>query len=314
MNREDMPLEYCAGLLIKSPHVLKPIAKSFEAVQFPRILFNKEMIIGYSKMKFDNPVYIIGSNISKRSLPIVPMFQLPLCKPINWSEGGGFDTSITTKFIQLLRAIHEIHQAGITLIDLSPHNMMECQGKIKFIDLGFTKLYSKLIDVLNDVSFIFGIKYYRSPWAHVISEVSKISFKYEFWNLKEKLVLELIANDFWSLAIIFGAKFCKFGKNKWFLKMLDYVDSITYLNIRSSDHLVTDSLINTKVQNQIRNLFNELRFDLETDLCPWSLQNVLHNVLQVNPVIRMQNIEQLLTSRVQKHIDNPTVLLNYVRM
>jgi hypothetical protein len=52
-------------------------------------------------------------------------------------------------------------------MDVSPYNLMNCNGEFKFIDLGFAQLYL----YANMPRNLFGVKSYRSPWAHIASNL-----------------------------------------------------------------------------------------------------------------------------------------------
>ena len=61
----------------------------------------------------------------------------------------------------------DIHKSGIGLMDISPNNIMNCNGEFKFLDLGFAELY-RYADM---PIIVFGLEFYRSPWAHIASEL-----------------------------------------------------------------------------------------------------------------------------------------------
>merc|ERR1712034_35159 len=175
------------------------------------------------------------------------------------------------KFVKLLRALDDIHKSGIALLDVSPSNIMKCNGELKFIDLGFAALY-----LYEDMPTIrFGCKTFQSPWAHIASKLLKLqSKKQQELHLEKKLLLEAIANDYWSLAFIFARKLCNFDEN-----------------------MIFTAHINEFLQNYLDHLFSEVRITVNHfSSCGKPLQEILKSVLQVNPIIRMQNVEKILST------------------
>jgi len=187
---------------------------------------------------------------------------------------------------KLLRAVNEIHKSGIALVDVSPTNILVCNGEFKFIDVGFAKLYANILDHVNNINFVFGMLLYRSPWAHIVSEVPSHLYKlFTTWNLKEKFVLELIANDYWSLALIFGSKFCGLHAEQWYIQFTNRIDDARLTHNASE--------LTNILQNDIFNLFREDQINTQ---CPEIFQSILKSILHVNPVIRMQNVENILNA------------------
>jgi hypothetical protein len=78
-----------------------------------------------------------------------------------------------------------VHKSGISLVDVSSRNLLVCNGKFKFIDVGFAKLYANILDHVDDPNFIFGNRKFRSPWAHIVSKIPTHLYKSTPWKLKE---------------------------------------------------------------------------------------------------------------------------------
>jgi len=296
MSDDEMPTEYCVGLLSPTSHILKPIANSFQPIEIPQSLFDKEIHIRNTTLIFYNPVvgpfgtYDTYDSYYSKDLPtVVPMFEMPLCEQVIWSGS----TSTGAIFIELLSALNEVHKSGISLVDVSSRNLVVCNGKFKFIDVGFAKLYANILDHVDDPNFIFGSRKFRSPWAHIVSKIPTHLFKSTPWKLKEKLVLELIANDYWSLAYMFAYKFCKL-RGREYITFTDHIDAaIDQIQFQRKLTYNNASKFTDMLQNVVYNLFSE-NYRFHTASCPESFQNILKSVLQVNPVIRMQNVERIL--------------------
>merc|ERR1712034_1153 len=197
------------------------------------------------------------------------------------------------KFVKLLRALDDIHKSGIALLDVSPSNIMKCNGELKFIDLGFAALY-----LYEDMPTIrFGCKTFQSPWAHIASKLLKLqSKKQQELHLEKKLLLEAIANDYWSLAFIFARKLCNFDENMIFTAHIKEIIGSKFSKYgRYAKYSVAE--INEFLQNYLDHLFSEVRITVNHfSSCGKPLQEILKSVLQVNPIIRMQNVEKILST------------------
>jgi len=227
------------------------------------------------------------------------MFEMPMCQGIVWTNLPGFNTS--AKFVEMLHALNDIHKSGIALNDISQFNIMSCNSGWKFIDLGFATLYDLTKEYQNEVdTFIFGNENHRSPWADIVSQVSINSAKqFTNWNLKEMFVSELIANDYWSLALLFGEKFCDLFQMKHFKNFKNLIKSIIdKIGLKEEKHV-----INYGLQFKLDSIFSILK-DKKKSSCSPLFQELLLSILQVNPVNRMRNVEKILLDNHQKNLKN----------
>lgn len=286
----EMPWEYCIGATSETDYLLKPIERSFQPILVPKEVFNNKIKVGNDNLHFGEPVVAISKNI----VPGLPMFEMPFCQEINWSSIKKPDAL----FMTLLRHLKKVHESGIALIDISPRNLLSCNGEIKFIDFGFAQLFSKVKDIVQVNDFTFGNQHFRSPWAHIITKMRPVHLQRMGWNYKESLILELIANDFWSLATIFGVEFCGFS-SKDALNFGNIQKDINYFireSQRESEYFSFDANDISQFVNSYLAIFFA-KFESILDIsksCPVSLQKMLQSVLQVNPVVRMTNVESLL--------------------
>jgi len=89
MARSEMPYEYCVGLQSPTAHILKPIVNSFQAINLPENLFHKRIQIRNSTLHFRSPA-VYNEHYFRDQLieipPVVPMFEMPLCDEVIWSE------------------------------------------------------------------------------------------------------------------------------------------------------------------------------------------------------------------------------------
>jgi len=282
INEEEMPFEYCVGLYSSTTHILRPLEDSFQPIELPGVLFeNKFKMSGYF-LKFGLHVTDVSSSIEMETLtiPVVPMFEMPLCKTVKWKHIERPDRTL----FELLLALDYVHESGIALMDISPDNIMNCNGEYKFIDLGFVLLYS------NVSAISFGNQLYRSPWAHIASKLE--TEEHQELHLDRKLTLEVIANDYWSLAFIFARELCDFDENFAFT---DHIEEVVESKSSKNGIFAAGSAgeINEFLQCYLDDMFFELRLNNHAS-CTKPLQEILHTVLQVNPVIRMQYVEKLL--------------------
>jgi serine/threonine protein kinase len=277
MWKSEMPFEYCVGLLSPTSHILRPIENSFQPIELPEVLFNSYV---FTKEKKRISFYEPAVNGWDRTPSVVPMFEMPECQHIVWTNFSAFNPSV--KFIEVLHALNDIHKSGISLNDISEQNMMSCNGEWKFIDLGFATLYDLTTEYLKDIDkFLFGNHNYRSPWADIISHVSMdTAKKHTNWNLREKFELELIANDYWSLALLFGIKFCNFRKIHKFKLFKNHIKSIIFEKNKF--------FINRSLQEDVDSIFMALK-DLgkERSWCLQPFQECLIIILEkvVNTMI-----------------------------
>jgi len=296
MWKSEMPWEYCVGLLSPTSHILKPIENSFQPIELPPILFNSYVFISEKKkIEFFEPV----AHGWTKSSTVVPMFEMPMCQDIVWTNLPDFNTS--AQFVELLHALNDIHKSGIALNDISQFNIMSCNSGWKFIDLGFATLYDLTKEYQTEVdTFIFGNENHRSPWADIVSQVSINSAKkFTNWNLKEIFVLELIANDYWSLALLFGEKFCDLFQMKHFKNFKNLIKSIID-NIGLKEE---KDVINHGLQFKLDSIFSILK-DKKKSSCSPFFQELLLSILQVNPVNRMRNVEKILLDNHQMNLKN----------
>lgn len=295
IDSKEVPLEYCLGLLSSSPSILKPILNSFQPIKIPTFLFNQKLNnVTDRKIQFGTPA-IIQQYWTRPRPFVVPMFQIPLCHDVIWTEDA-FQTTVSNKFLELLKQIYDIHKEGIALLDISPSNIMVCKNEMKFIDLGFARLYGRLSQYIKSNEFrfdkfMFGTEKYRSPWAHLVTEIDPRESEFELWNLNEKLALEFMTNDFWSLAMIFAEYFCKIDETSSYDLFLNMMDD--YSNQESE---LLDLQINELFQEKMNQIFLEIENkDSITEICPKSFQKMLQIILCVDPNKRMENVENLLS-------------------
>jgi hypothetical protein len=85
-------------------------------------------------------------------------------------------------------------------------------------------------------------------------------------------VLELIANDYWSLALIFGSKFCGLHAEQWYIQFTNRIDDARLTHNASE--------LTNILQNDIFNLFREDQINTQ---CPEIFQSILKSILHVNP-------------------------------
>jgi len=297
IDEREMPFEYCVGLHSPTTHILKPLANSFQPIELPTTVFRKEFQTRRGTLTFYNPVSQpkIDNLFGSKTIiePVVPMFEMALCRRVMWTEDE-FDMKPHKKFVELLRAVDDIHKSGIGLMDISPNNIMNCNGEFKFLDLGFAELY-RYADM---PIIVFGLEFYRSPWAHIASELD-IEDNQEL-HLGRKLFLEAIANDYWSLAFIFGRKLCGLGKHLVFKALIDDIIESKSINYGGYSTLSVVE-INECLQSHLELMFSQLRINhhpspAKRALCSKTLQEMLQSILQVNPIIRMQNVEKMLST------------------
>jgi len=297
IDEQEMPFEYCVGLHSPTTHILKPLLNSFQPIELPITAFRNAFQTRRGILTFYNPVNTAKVDISFSSKkiiePVVPMFEMPLCHKVRWNEDG-FDIKPHKQFVDLLRALDDVHKSGIALMDISPNNIMNCNGEFKFIDLGFAELYKHA-----DMPIImFGVEFYRSPWAHIASELE--IEEHQELHLGRKLFLETIASDYWSLAFTFGSKLCSLGKHAEFKTIIDDI-----IESKSSKYGGYSTLsvaeINEFLQSHLELMFSQLRINHNPSskkraLCTKTLQEMLKSILHVNPVVRMKNVEKMLST------------------
>jgi len=123
--------------------------------------------------------------------------------------------------------------------------------------------------------------------AQIVSAITTNEFQnFPHWNLQEKSVLELIANDFWSLAAVFGHAFCELGTA---------FDNLEKIMLNIAETIISTEEINEMVQTNLKSMFDELEKNSEIlTKCPKSLQMMLKSILQSNPITRMKNVEDIL--------------------
>jgi len=281
IDEEEMPFEYCLGLHSLTTHILRPLPDSFQPIELPGSIFENKFTMSRFKLEFYYPV---SEPIGEEPIyaPVVPMFEMPLCQIVRWTQIK-FSERI---FFELLDAVDDIHESGIALMDLSSNNLMNCNGEFKFIDLGFALLYS------NMPTISFGNEDYRSPWAHIASKLE--TEKHPELHLDRKLNLEAIANDYWSLAIIFGRKLCDFDENMILQTHTEeIIQSKSFKYGNYSDFSAIE--INKSLQRYLDEFFSQFKIS-NNPSCSKPLQEMLQIVLQVNPIIRMQNVETILST------------------
>jgi len=297
INELEMPFEYCIGLHSPTIHILKPLVNSFQPIELPITAFRNKFLTRMGILTFYNPVNTAKVDISFSSKkiiePVVPMFEMPLCRKVRWKEDE-FIIKPDQQFVDLLRALDDIHKSGIALMDISPNNIMNCNGELKFLDLGFAELYRH--DSMPII--LFGAEFYRSPWAHIASKLD--IEEHRELHLGRKLFIETIASDYWSLAFTFGSNLCGLGNHKEFKFMIDdIIESKSSKYGRYSTLSVAE--INEVLQSHLELMFSQLRINhhpLSTKraLCSKTLQEMLQSILQVNPIVRMKNVEKMLST------------------
>ena len=97
------------------------------------------------------------------------------------------------------------------------------------------------------------------------------------------LLLEAIANDYWSLAFIFARKLCALDENMIFAAHIkEIIESKSSKYGRYAKYSVAE--INEFLQNYLDHLFSEVRITVNHfSSCGKPLQEILKSVLQVNP-------------------------------
>jgi len=293
MGEEGMPLEYCVQKLTPSDHILKP--DNFNKISMPiqMITSKKNPLEVIELITSKNLVFrnLIMNDLEKSYS--VPMYRMDRCENIDWLKQ--FTQKPIYYFIEMLNMVEDIHKNGISISDIQPGNIMNCDGKIKFIDMGFAKFISRINDYKNDTEYyklMFGTIPYRSPWAHFLS--SSTNFEKFDVDIQDKMSWELLSNDFWSVATMFLEKLCG-------IKLWDIVPDIKhgFLNPSYTFYNKYDKSeveATNYVQNKIKIILNDLKSKKQNKKCPIKLQETLENVLQVDPKKRFQNVQSILNN------------------